>query len=198
MAQAPVPVVVVTDGDRTAGQAVHEAAEALGLYVLEKSQGNPTPLDGPALVEAIQRAPRAPVVVMVDDSGEPGRGAGEAALATLLQHPAVRVLGVVAVAANTHPVRGVRPDLSVTADGRRVRQAVDKAGHPLRPGAPLSGDTVDVLRKRPDLVVVGLGDPGKMEGADAVDRGVPRTREALQAVLERSGWLHERAGAPWR
>lgn len=178
------PVIIVTDGDSTAWDAVREACQDLGLYPLRKSRGNPTPLDGDDLVEAIRKAPEVPVVVMVDDQGESGKGAGEEALGALLHAPEIQVLGVVAVASHTPHVEGVHPWFSITRDGARVEGAVDKGGR--QQGRRLRGDTVDVIDD-PDLPVVGLGDPGKMGGEDAARRGSPSTREALRAILERAG-----------
>jgi stage V sporulation protein AE len=83
----------------------------------------------------------------------------------------------------------VRPDFSITATGARTQRAVDKSGKPQ--GHVLRGDTVDVLRQvSHDLLVVGLGDPGKMHGHDLPDDGGPITLKALQAILEQA--LHER------
>jgi stage V sporulation protein AE len=187
-------VIVVTDGDATAWRAVAEAAHDLDLYPLRQSQGNPTPLTGEALVDAIVATGRSPVVVLADDKGDAGRGPGEAALDYLLRSARVRVLGVVAVASHTRPVAGVRPDVSVTADGRLIGGAVDKTGHPT--GSPLRGDTVDVLNgEAGDVLVVGLGDPGKMDGRDRAEAGAPATRAALARILAESHRRGERGGA---
>ncbi|CAB1128694.1 Stage V sporulation protein AE (SpoVAE) [Candidatus Hydrogenisulfobacillus filiaventi] len=182
-----VPVIVVTDGDRTAAAAVEAAAQELGLEVLGRSAGNPTPLKGRELVDAVLRKAPGPVVVMVDDRGDPDTGPGERALRTLLRSPELDVLGVVAVAADTRPVEGVEADQSVSRAGDLVEGAVDKRGHP-RTGL-LRGDTVDVLREFPRVPVVGLGDPGKMDGHDAPGAGAPLTRAALEAVLREAGRL---------
>lgn len=175
-------VIVVTDGDETAWRAIRTASRDLGLHPLRASAGNPTPVDGATLIEAIQRAPKEPVVVMVDDRGEAGTGAGEVALRQLLGAPGLNVLGVVAVASNTEPVSGVRPVYSVDRNADLISGAVDKTGHP--DGTVLKGDTVDVLR-RTEVPVIGLGDPGKMAGQDAAGRGAPATRAALAALLGR-------------
>lgn len=177
-------VIIVTDGDHTAWEAVFEAAADLGLYALPQSRGNPTPRDAAALTDAVRKAPREPVVVLVDDQGDADTGPGERVLDGLLRAPELQVLGVVAVASHTRGVRGVEPWISVTGNDQRVKGAVDKGGH-AQPGR-LRGDTVDVLNGE-DVPVVGLGDPGKMGGRDAVGRGAPATREALRAILERAG-----------
>lgn len=180
-------VIIVTDGDATAYRAISQAAEALHLYPLRMSRGNPTPLRGPALVEAIDAAPAEPVVVMVDDQGEAGTGRGERALQTVLKASHLRILGVVAVASHTRQVAGVPVTVSVTRDGETTGGAVNKEG--TQTGASvLRGDTVDILRQFPDVLVVGLGDPGKMGGHDRPEDGVPATEAALREILQRSGW----------
>ncbi len=183
------PVIIVTDGDETAFRAIEEASEALHLYPLKASKGNPTPLSGRSLVEAVENAPGDPVVVMVDDRGDAKTGPGEHDLDTLMQADSLEVLGVVAVAANTHPVSGVHVDSSVSRKGTLIRhRAVDKTGNPTA-GDVLYGDTVDVLDDdEGQLPIVGLGDPGKMGGQDQIGRGAPATRRALQEILEQSGY----------
>jgi stage V sporulation protein AE len=176
-------VIILTDGDQTAYQALSEACDELSCHPLRASEGNPTPLTGEELVKEIMRAPAEPVVVMVDDRGDAGTGRGERALDVLLDSSELEVLGVVAVAANTHPVHGVAVDVSVDQDGNVVHQAVDKDGHPVS-GSTLKGDTVDVL-KAYSGPVVGLGDPGKMEGHDSVHHGVPATRRAIEEILKK-------------
>lgn len=178
-------VIILTDGDRTAYRALSEACEDLACHPLRASEGNPTPLDGQKLVEAVKAAPRSPVVVMVDDRGDAGHGDGEDALDALIHSEAFDILGVVAVAANTHPVKGTRVAESVTLDGEVIEGAVDKGGHPSS-GMVVKGDTVDVLEDF-DGLVVGLGDPGKMGGHDSISRGVPATRRALEEILKKRG-----------
>lgn len=176
-------VVILTDGDETAYRALSEACRDLDCHPLRASEGNPTPLSGPELVAAIHGAPSEPVVVMVDDRGEAGTGLGEKALDAVLQAPDIDVLGVVAVAANTRPVHGVKVDESVTQEAQVVNRAVDKEGRAAS-SQVLKGDTVDVLEDYQGLVV-GLGDPGKMEGHDTIQRGVPATRRALEEILHK-------------
>lgn len=178
-------VIIFTDGDPTAYRALSEACHELSCHPLKASRGNPTPLDGQELVRQILEAPVEPVVVMVDDRGEAGLGEGERALDVLIHSPELDVMGVVAVAANTHPVQGVQVGESVDQDGQVVQDAVDKDGHVL--GSPvLKGDTVDVLQGFSGTIV-GLGDPGKMQGHDAIRKGVPATRRALEEILKKGG-----------
>lgn len=175
-------VIVVTDGDRTAYRAIRTAAKALNLTPVGDTEGNPTPLGGEAVIRAIREAPGDVAVAMVDDRGDAGRGAGERDLETILRAEALEVLGVVAVAAHTRGVAGTVPDVSVDAAGDVVRGAVGKEGE--RSGRVLYGDTVDVLRRFPDVPVVGLGDPGKMGGQDRPQEGAPATTEALRMILQ--------------
>ncbi len=174
-------VIVFTDGDQTAYEALSQACDELGCHPLRASQGNPTPLAGRQLVRAVLEAPKEPVVVMVDDRGDAGPGPGEAALADLTRAPELEVLGVVAVAANTRPVRGVDVTRSVDQHASLTTGAVDKEGRPV-PSQTLKGDTVDVLQafRGP---IIGLGDPGKMQGHDSLAEGVPATRRALLEIL---------------
>ncbi len=184
----PKPVIVVTDGDETAYNALKEASQDLHLYLLRQSKGNPTRLNGPHLVDAVVKVSHEPVVVMVDDQGESDTGPGEKALEVLMNAPEIKVLGVIAVAANTRSVDGVHVDSSVNAHGRLVHQAVDKDGRS-QSSAVIRGDTVDVLADDQGRVpIIGLGDVGKMHGQDSIKEGVPATKRALQEILERSGY----------
>ncbi len=105
---ARVRVIIVTDGDWTARQAVKTASHSLGLYLLKAAAGNPMPLSGP------------------------------------LKPP-------------------------------RHRR--------------LEGDTVQILDCYPDLLVVGCGDPGKMDGLDSAGNGAEVTRKCLELILEGSDSL---------
>ncbi|MGE5675288.1 MAG: stage V sporulation protein AE [Mycobacterium leprae] len=184
---SPVRVILVTDGDKVARRALESVAADLGLRCISASAGNPSPLSGPELVELIKQAPHDPVVVMVDDKGNPGCGPGETALAYLCRSDAITVLGAVAVASNTRHARGTTVDASVTRDGRVVPLPVDKCGRPETHQKALQGDTVDVLRELQVPVVIGLGDPGKMDGAESIQRGYAATERAIKEVLKRSG-----------
>lgn len=181
----PVRVILITDGDRRARAAVEAAARNLGLRCISASAGNPTRLTGEELVQLVQQAPIDPVLVMVDDRGHPGAGPGEQAAAYLARHPAVRVVGAIAVASDERRSRGVPVACSVTAQGTVTSRAVDKDGQPC--DSPiLHGDTVDVLRRLCLPVVVGIGDVGKQGGADAPDRGAFLITRAVQEVLARA------------
>lgn len=194
--QTPIRVILVTDGDKVARRALELAAAELGLRCISASAGNPTPLTGQELAALIRQAAHDPVLVMVDDKGNPGRGPGEEAVAYLCSDPGMNVLGAVAVASNTHRARGAPVDCSVTRDLRVVEYPVDKNGMPDPYHTVLQGDTVDVLAGLHLPVVVGIGDPGKMEGADCLQDGCAVTVRAIEEVLRRSGVVS--SGQPHR
>lgn len=181
-------VILVTDGDEVARRAVEVAAANVGGRTISMSAGNPTPLSGPQLVTLLKQVPYDPVVVMLDDRGFHGAGRGERAMDYIAGHPDIEVLGVVAVASNTLGVAGVQVDRSITQNGQIVAGPVDKFGIPGPPGKELRGDTVEILRYLNIPVVIGLGDVGKMGGADDYRYGAPITTRALQEILNRSGF----------
>lgn len=182
----PVRVILVTDGDKVARRAVETAAERMGMRCISASAGNPTPLTGAELVSLIREAPYDPVLVMVDDKGNPGQGLGETALLHICRSPEIQVLGAIAVASNTRRSRGVSVNASITQDGRVIDYPVDKDGNPEPSKRLLKGDTVDALESLHLPVVVGIGDPGKMEGADCRQNGCSITVQAIMEVLSRT------------
>lgn len=178
-------VIIITDGDRVAQGAVEQAARNIGGCAISLSGGSPTPLSGEEIVELVKRAQRDPVLVMVDDRGLRRKGSGEAALEHLARSDEIELLGVVAVASNTDKVMGVPVTHSVTADGRVIEGPVDKEGVPEPRGHErVEGDTVDVLNLVDVPVVIGLGDPGKMNRHDKTAKGAVITTRAVQTVLE--------------
>lgn len=183
-----IRVIIVTDGDCTARQAIETAARSMNLYPLKNVAGNPLPLSGPEVLQQILQAPHEPVVVMVDDKGHKGVGAGERVIEYLLhQTEQIKILGVIAVASNSR-VRGARVDYSVTGDCQVIKDhPVDKEGNLESPRhRRLEGDTVQILDRYPDLLVVGCGDPGKMNGMDRAADGAEVTRKCLEIILEGS------------
>lgn len=174
-----------------ARRSVEEVARRIGGRCISLSAGNPTPLTGAQIVEKILQAAYDPVLVMVDDKGKRGQGRGEEAMEYICRHPGIEVLGAVAVASNTLFTEGVEVDESVCKDGSIIEGPVDKYGNPK--DAPftnhrLEGDTVDVLNRLNIPIIVGTGDTGKMDGADALKKGVPITTRAVMEVLRRSGY----------
>lgn len=178
-------VILVTDGDVNAKKAVERAVKNIGGRCISRSAGNPTPISGPEIAKLIQEALHDPVVVMVDDIGNPGQGRGERALAHLLTNPDIEVLGVIAVASNTEGVNGVEVDFSIDYTGKIVENAVDKNGHETNTKI-LYGDTVDILNSFSVPLIVGIGDIGKISGLDKHTRGAPIITKALEEILKRS------------
>ncbi len=183
----PRRVIVVTDGDRVAARALAIAAKRTGCSFVSQSRGNPTRLSGVELVRCIEAAPRDPVILMLDDNGDPGEAAGESALRVVHAHPSVQIAAILAVASNTGSVRGTPVDFSVDRLGHRVEHAVDKDGREID-SYLVAGDTVDALRGLDVPLIVGIGDIGKMGGLDAPARGAPVTTSAIEWVLMELVW----------
>ncbi len=180
-------VILVTDGDYVAQKVVEQVARQIGGRCISLSAGNPTPLSGPQIVELVKQAVRDPVLVMVDDNGSYGMGAGEQAIDYLLSSSEVEVIGAIAVASNTKLVEGTKVEFSVTNEGQVIAGAVDKDGYADKSLENcIYGDTVDILNKYRVPNVIGIGDIGKMHGKDHIRYGCPITRKAVEWILERS------------
>lgn len=179
-------VIIVTDGDEAAREAVELAAGNIGGGCISSSAGNPTILSGDEIVARILKAPSDPVVVMVDDKGAKGRGPGETAMEFMLNSEKIDVLGVVAVSSEGKDCSKLNIDLSVTNKGETIDAAVNKYGENTRRDK-VCGDTLSVLRGRRDVFIVGMGDPGKMDFRDEVSRGAPITTKALQIIVDHGG-----------
>ena len=54
----------------------------------------------------------------------------------------------------------------------------------------MNGDTVYCLDQLDVPIIVGIGDIGKMNRKDDVEKGSPITMKAVELILERSGY-HE-------
>ncbi|WP_177504109.1 stage V sporulation protein AE [Anaerosinus sp.] len=186
-----VRVILVTDGDSVAQEAVETVAQSLNLRCISASAGNPTPISGETMVNLIKQAEHDPVLVMFDDKGEPEKGMGEFALEYVAKHPDIEVLGAVAVASNTTGIQGAKVDLCIVKDGTISRTAVDKKGDKkcgnLMIGEPIiKGDTVDILNELDIPLVVGIGDVGKMKRKDDICIGAPITRKAIEEILQKN------------
>ena len=92
------------------------------------SQGNPSHLSGEELVRLIQKAKSDPVLVMFDDSGYMGEGAGEQAMRIVASDPSIEVLGIIAVASKTRREEWTKVDVSIDRDGNLTSKGVDKYG----------------------------------------------------------------------
>ncbi len=181
-------VILVTDGDPIARVALQSVATRLGLRLISKSGGNPTPITGSQIVELTLAAAHDPVIVMLDDNGTWGQGSGEQALKQIVLDKRVRVIGVLAVASHTRFVRGVKVDFSIDFRGKIIDAAVNKDGMRLASKKKLIyGDTVDILRRLNVPVVMGIGDIGKMKGWDALDRKCPVTTAAIEWMIHLDG-----------
>ncbi len=182
-------VVLVTDGDLSAKGAVERATANIGGRCISASAGNPTVLTGKEILEQINRAEHDPVVVMVDDRGSEGEGPGEQAMDAILQDKSIDVLGVVAVSSNGKDCSGLDVTCSITQDGKVIEGAVDKYGKDMHHGY-ICGDTLSILKSKKNLIIVGIGDPGKMDFKDEIAKGAPITTKAIEEVLKRSGYRH--------
>lgn len=185
-------VILITDGDEYAKRAVESVAKEVGGRCISMSQGNPSLLTGSELVKLIKKAANDPVLVMFDDSGLVGEGAGERALRYVATHKDIEVLGIIAVAAKTHQAEWTRIDVSIDREGELTPYGVDKHGIPELEIGRLNGDTVYCLDELDVPIIVGIGDVGKMARRDHYERGAPITKKAVELILERSGFRDER------
>ncbi|MFD3447899.1 stage V sporulation protein AE [Microbacteriaceae bacterium 4G12] len=178
---------MVTDGDEYAQRTIEYMAREFGGRCISASQSNPTRLTGKRLVELILQTPYDPVFVMFDDSGYIGEGPGEQALKYVATHKQIDVLGVLAVASNTHRYEWARVDVSIDRNGNLTEYGVDKSGLPDIEIGRINGDTVYCLDGLDVPIIVGIGDIGKMRGNDDRKRGAPITKQAIELILERNG-----------
>jgi stage V sporulation protein AE len=179
-------VILITDGDDYARRTIEKIASEIGGRCISMSHGNPTVLSGPEIVRLIKKAAHDPVLVMFDDSGFMGEGAGEKALKYVANHQDIKVLGVLAVASNTHHKEWTRVDVCVDRDGNLTPYGVDKHGLPDLELGRMNGDTVYCLDELDIPVIVGIGDIGKMSKHDHIMNGSPVTKKAIEIILERS------------
>lgn len=178
-------VIIVTDGDKLAQKAVETAAKNVGIHCISKSAGNPTPIMGKEIINLIKTSNNNPIVLMVDDRGDVNKGEGEQVLEDIYNDEEIDIIGVVAVASNTDDAEGTEVDFSIEKTGNIIKQVVDKHGNPVNKRF-LKGDTVDVLKNKEIYPIVGIGDPGKMEGNDDWEIGAPILTKALEEIISRS------------
>lgn len=181
-------VIIVTDGDRIARKAIEKAALSIGARTISKTAGNPTHIPACKVISLIKRAKNDPIVVMVDDKGHTGVGNGEQIIWEIAKCEEIDILGVIAVASNTQGVSGIKPDCSITKYGNIVQKTVDKCGN-LQEDNVIYGDTVDILDFIRPKVIIGIGDPGKMDGKDDCDIGSPILTKAMVEIIKRSEYL---------
>lgn len=180
-------IIIVTDGDDIAKSAVEQATKSIGGRCISLSAGNPTSLKGEEIVGLVKSAKHDPVIIMVDDRGDKGKGKGETALEEIICNDGINVLGVVAVASNGKDKCGMKVSFSIDKYGNKVKNAVDKCGNE-SDEAVISGDTLSILKKyRCKIpIVVGIGDPGKMDKMDDIGIGAPITTKALKEIINSS------------
>lgn len=176
-------VIIVTDGDMIARKAVELATKNIGGRCISMSAGNPTVLTGAEILELIKMTPYDPVVVMVDDRGDNGMGKGEKAMNVIINNQGIDLIGIVAVASNTQKAKGVKIDCSVDKYCNFTSKAVDKCGN-VKENKILKGDTVNTLAFKHTPFIVGIGDPGKMDGNDCIEIGAPVITAALEKIVE--------------
>lgn len=181
-------VILITDGDEYANKAVQQVAKEVGGRCISASKGNPTKITGPELVQLIKMARHDPVLVMFDDSGIVGEGAGESALKYVANHQDIEVLGIIAVAAKSRHEEWTRVDVSIDCEGELTSYGVDKLGIPELEIGRINGDTVYCLDELDVPLIVGIGDIGKMARRDDYKIGSPVTKKAVELILERSGF----------
>lgn len=155
------------------------------------SHGNPSVLKGYEIIKLIKKTAHDPVLVMFDDSGFIGEGAGEQALRYVAHHPDIEVLGVIAVASRTRKEEWTKVDVCIDRFGKLTAKGVDKFGMEEMEEGKLYGDTVYILDELNVPIIVGIGDIGKMARKDHYDRGSPITKQAIELILERSGYYGE-------
>lgn len=187
-------IIAITDGDKMAKTVVQMAASELGCRCISQSAGNPTSISGPELVKLILKTPSDPVLVMFDDCGFNGKGQGEQVMEYVVKHPEIQTLGALAVASNSCFHEWTRVDVSVDQNGELTPYGVDKYGVPDLEVGRLIGDTVYSLDRLNIPFVVGVGDIGKITGADEPERGAPITIKAIELILERSGYDRNEEG----
>lgn len=180
-------VIIVTDGDEYAKRTVEFVAREIGGRCISVSQGNPTVIRGPELVRLIKQTPCDPVLIMVDDSGYIGEGAGEHVMKHLAKHPDIEILGIIAVASKTKHSEWTKVDVCIDRDGNLTGNGVDKFGVPEMEQGIINGDTVYSIDSLNVPIVVGIGDIGKMAAKDRIEIGSPITKMAVELILERSG-----------
>jgi stage V sporulation protein AE len=175
-------VIIVTDGDKAAKRSIEKVANNIGGRCISLSCGNPTVLSGKDIAELIMQTPYDPVLVMVDDKGCRGQGKGETALIELSKHPEIEMIGAVAVASNSPKIKGIKVNFSITNKLEIYKGSVNKEGEPT--GDNFVGDTAEILNDLNIPCIVGIGDVGKMDGADKPEKGVPVTTKAVKEIMK--------------
>ena len=114
---------------------------------------------------------------------------GEKAMEIIANDSNIDVLGVVAVSSNGRDCDWLNVSCSITKHGNIIEGSVDKYGNN-KGNAGICGDTLNVLKNMKDIVIVGIGDPGRMDYYDEISKGAPITTKALQEIMSRSGYIN--------
>ncbi|WP_117169312.1 stage V sporulation protein AE [Paraliobacillus sediminis] len=178
-------VIIITDGDQYAQQAIDYIAKTLGGTSLSEFAGNPSAYKPRDIIQAVYQAKKNPVFVLVDDAGVFGIGSGEETILALANDPIITILGVVAVAAHSKNMEWSRVTLSIDQEGQIIEHGVDKEGVPVSEVGRINGDTVYILDQMDLPNVIAIGDIGKMHGYDDKSKGYPITLKAIELILER-------------
>ena len=185
-------VIIITDGDKYAKKAIQFVARQVGGRCISMSQGNPSQLSGEELIRLIHKAKADPILVMFDDSGFVGEGAGERAMRIVANEPSIEVLGIIAVASKTRGAEWTKVDVSIDRYGNLTSKGVDKYGMEEMETGKIIGDTVNCIDELDVPLVIGIGDIGKMAQLDDYRKGSPITKLAVEIILERSRYRDER------
>ncbi|PJI09739.1 MULTISPECIES: stage V sporulation protein AE [Clostridium] len=175
-------IIIITDGDKIAKKAAEEAAKNVSGRCISISGGNPSEITGNEAIKLIKCAKNDPVIVMVDDRGDIGRGKGEKIIQDIIKDHEVEVMGIVAVASNSKG-SGIKVDYSIDKYGEKVQYAVDKYGN-CKNNKVLIGDTVNTINPKDIPVIIGIGDPGKMDGCDDLNKGCPILTKAVKLIID--------------
>lgn len=175
-------IIIITDGDKIAQKAAEEAARNVNGRCISISSGNPSKITGDEAVKLIMCAKNDPVLIMVDDRGNTGRGKGEKIIQDIIRSSNVKVMGVVAVASNSKG-SGIKVNYSIDKYGNKIEYAVDKYGNCKRNNV-LIGDTVNTINPKDIPVIIGIGDPGKMDGCDDLNKGCPILTKAVKLIID--------------
>ncbi|CQR46740.1 hypothetical protein BN1058_01014 [Paraliobacillus sp. PM-2] len=178
-------IIIITDGDHFARKAMESVSKQLGGTALLSLADNPSKITPSTMIHAIKQAKTKLVYVLIDDAGFSGVGSGEAILQALANDPDMIIIGAVAVAAHTKNKEWTRVSFAIDQDGNIIKNGVNKEGIPIYESGRINGDTVYLLDQLAIPTVVGIGDIGKMNRRDDVDKGCPITKKAIELILER-------------
>lgn len=175
-------IIIITDGDKIAKKAAEEASRNVNGRCISISCGNPSKITGDEAIKLIKCAKNDPVIIMVDDRGNIGRGKGEKIIQDIIKNSKIEIMGIVAVASNSKG-SGVKVNYSIDKHGNKVEYAVDKYGN-CKEDRVLIGDTVNTINPKDVPVIIGIGDPGKMDGCDDLDKGCPILTKAVKLIID--------------